>query len=135
MTDRCAVLIVEKDPLQGYLLKVSLQEADWMVCLVHEPDEALLFCEHNLYDAAIINGHYPGKMNGFVLGNQLFDQYHLPSLMITASRIKDLRRSIDFNPAQDLLYKPYLLSECGPRLRRLITGRPLLFEQRLAAGR
>jgi DNA-binding response OmpR family regulator len=117
------VLIVEKDPLQGYLLKVFLMEEGWAVCLVEDPVEALSCCEHDLFDIALINSHYPGSINGFVLAEQLQDDYHLPSLMITASRNCELKSIAAFNPNQELLYKPYRLMECGPRLHQLLAYR------------
>lgn len=117
------VLIVEKDPLQGYLLKVSLMEKGWAVCLVEGPGDALSCCEHDLFDVALINSHYPDNIDGFVLAERLQGHYHLPSLMITASRNCELKTITAFNPNQELLYKPYRLMECGPRLHQLLADR------------
>lgn len=129
------VLIVEKDPLQGYLLKVSLIEAGWAVRLVEGPAEALWCCEHDLFDVALINSHYPESINGFVLAERLRERYHLPSLMITASRDCELESCAAFNPNQELLYKPYRLMECEPRLQRLLLLRPLLLDHRDGGGK
>lgn len=128
------VLVVEKDTLQGHLLKVSLQDLGWVVRLADDPQEALLFCEHDFFDVAIVNCNYPGNMDGFVLAEQLREQYHLPSLMITASRYTDLRKIPAFRVDQDLLFKPYRLMELRPRLQRLMAGVPKLCEHRLGAG-
>lgn len=128
------VLVVEKDALQSYLLKLSLQDAGWVVRLADRPEEALLFCEHDLFDVAIINYAYGGDVNGFALSERLWKQYHLPSLMITASRYVELRRCPDFTEGQDLLYKPYRQLECDRRLQRLIMGTPELYEHRFGAG-
>ncbi|MFK8165672.1 MAG: two-component system response regulator [Lewinella sp.] len=127
------VLVVEKDTLQGYLLKVSLQDTGWTVRLADDPKEALLFCEHDLFDVAIINYNYPCGVSGFVLGERLYAQYKLPSLMITASRYIELRRCLAFTINQDVLFKPYRLSECNLRLQRLLTGAPLLQEHEFCA--
>jgi DNA-binding response OmpR family regulator len=115
------VLIVEKDPLQGHLLKISLMEEGWAVRLVENPMKAISCCEHDMFDVALINSHYPDSINGFVLAERLQWDYHLPSLMITASRDCELRNIAAFNPNQELLYKPYQLMECGPRLYQLLT--------------
>ncbi|WP_020571530.1 response regulator [Neolewinella persica] len=128
------VLIVEKDTLQGHLLKVSLQDAGWVVRLADGPQEALRFCEHDLFDVAIINYHYPGGVNGFVLAEHFRRQYHLPSLMITASRYTELTTCGAFTANQDLLFKPYRLFECSRRLERLIDNVPLLCEHQLGVG-
>lgn len=128
------LLIVEKDPLQAYLLKISFQEAGWVVRLAGGPEEALVSCEYGLFDAAIINYYYPGNINGCVLSDLLQKRFYLSSLMITASRYVELKRDAAFNPNQDLLFKPYRLSECGPRLQRLMTGVPVLREHRLGVS-
>lgn len=133
--DRRYVLIVEKDPLQSYLLSVSLRDAGWVVRLAENPEEALVFCEYDLFDVAIINYCYPGGTNGFVLAECFRRQYHLPSLMITACRYSELSQSFAYTAFQDVLFKLYRLSECGPRLQRLITGAPLLREHWLAGSR
>lgn len=128
------VLIVEKDALQEYLLQVSLQDAGWAVRLANDPEEALLFCEHDLFDVAIINYNYPGNINGFTLAKQLREQYHLPCLMITAARYTELTRCISFTTELDLLFKPYRQMECSRRLQRLVTGAPMLREHQLGVG-
>jgi len=127
------ILVVEKDTLQGYLLKMSLQEQGWSVRLADGPEEALLHCEHSFFDAAIINYNYPGDINGFVLADLLQLRFHLPSLMITASRYVELRSDVAFNPRQPLLYKPYRLMECGPRVNQLLNYRSLLHEHELGS--
>lgn len=131
---RYQVLIVEKDTLQEYLLKVSLQDAGWVVRLANDPEEALMFCEHDLFDVAIINYNYPGFINGFVLARRFRENYHLPSLMITASRYTELARRPGFSTNLDLLFKPYRLMECNRRLQRLVIGIPLLREHLLGVG-
>jgi len=122
------VLIVEKDPLQGYLLQVTLMEAGWSVSLAEGPVEALWQCEHDLFDVAIINADYPASINGFVLADRLRKRYHLPSLMITAARYTEFNNWPGFTVEQDLLFKPYRLLECSPRLQQLLAHRPLLHE-------
>ena len=130
------VLIVEKDTLQGHLLKVYLQEAGWVVRLATGPTEALAFCTYDLFDLAILNFTYLEDVDGFVLANLLYEQYQLPSLMITAARYIELSRCPAFSSDQDVLFKPYQLSECHRRLKRLLAGTPLLREHQLcvAAG-
>ena len=122
------VLIVEKDPLQGYLLQVSLMEAGWSVSLVEGPVEALWQCEHDLFDVAIINADYPDSIDGFVLAERLRKRYQLPSLMITAARYTELNSRPGFTVEQALLFKPYRLLECSSRLQQLLTLRPRLHE-------
>lgn len=122
------LLIVEKDTIQAYLLKLTLQDEGWTVRLVDSPVEALYCCEHDLFDAALINFNYPDSIDGFVLAEQLREQHHLPSLMITASRYSDLRKSPAFAADKDLLFKPYRLMELRPRLQRLMAGVPMLRE-------
>lgn len=119
------VLIVEKDPLQGFVLQQSLEEAGWTVRLVECPTEALSCCEYDLFDAAMINADYVDDMNGFLLAGLLDLRYNLPSLMVTAARYSELRSYVAFTPSQELLFKPYLLAECGPRLQSLIAGAPV----------
>lgn len=115
------VLIVEKDPLQGYLLKASLQDAGWVVCLVEEPDEGLNCCEHSIFDVAIINCSYPDGTDGFVLAKLLWGSQNLPCLMITANRYTDLESLPSFSAEQELIFKPYRLMEFDKSLDNLLT--------------
>ncbi len=117
------ILIVEKDALQAYLLQVKFGETGWSVRLTDEPEAALMYCEQESFDAAIINYKYSGNVNGFELAKLLLDRYDLPSLMITAIRQKELVKDPRFSAQQALLFKPYRLLECGRRLRALLTGR------------
>jgi|GEM_PF-2288904 len=128
---RGRVLIVERDALQAYLLEAKLREAGWAVESVAGPGEAILFCRENNFDVAIINYRYPGKMNGFELAALLRERCESSSLMITATSYSELQRCASFSKTQDILFKPYRLMQCVPRLRRLIAGEPLLKEHNI----
>lgn len=114
------VLIIEKDPLQGYLLKMSLQDTGWIVYLVEEPREGLRCCENKVFDAAIINSNYPEGVDGFVLAKRLWESQYLPCLMITATRYAELERRTSFSEKQELIFKPYQSMECEKKLKVLL---------------
>lgn len=124
LSARNYVLLVEKDTLQRHLLRVSLEERGWSVSVADTPCQALRLCEHDLFDVAIINSSYDGEKNGFVFSQQLSDRYHLPSLMITASRYVELRQYQAFSFVQSLLFKPYVLSRVTGRLSTLTKSVP-----------
>lgn len=72
-----------------------------MARLAEAPNEALFFCQHDLFGVVIINYSYTSETNGFELAEYLRKQYHLPSLMITASRYIELKRCPAFSLDQD----------------------------------
>ncbi|TXF86298.1 response regulator [Neolewinella aurantiaca] len=117
------VLLVEKDPLQRYLLEVLLSEAEWVVRLAKDPEDALNCCEYDFFDAAIINSHYSEGQTGWALAKRFREDYNLPCLMITSSRVTELEELPDFTERQELLFKPYRLMECRRRLQELISQR------------
>lgn len=117
---RYQVLLVEKDVVQAYLLEEKLREAGWVVASVDSSARALRCCEKRTFDAAIINYHYAGGINGLELSERLRMDYNTPSLIITATRLKVLEKDPKFTTQQEFLFKPYRLMECGPRLDNLL---------------
>jgi len=114
------VLVVEKDTLQAFLLEERLVESGWEVHLVTNPDSALNCCEAKAFDVAVINYKYKGGIDGYRLAQLLRERCSIPSLMITATRYVELERNPLFSPQQEILFKPYRLTECARRLKALM---------------
>ena len=113
------VLLIEKDPLQAHLLKVMIRKSGWIVCTAVSPREGLLCCEHDFFDAAVINSDYPDDVDGFTLAGLLRVKYGIPSLMITSARYAELKTQSGFRTEQELMFKPYQMLECRRRLQQL----------------
>lgn len=113
------ILIVEDEERLADALGQIMREARYLVDIVHDGTEGLLYGLSDLYDVIILDVMLPGK-NGFEIARQLRAQkVSTPILMLTArDEIQSKVSGLD-SGADDYMTKPFEPEELLARIRAL----------------
>lgn len=113
------VLIIEDEERLADALGQIMTEAKYMVDIVHDGKEGLLYGMSDIYDVIVLDVMLPGK-NGFEIARALRAQrISTPILMLTArDEIQNKVAGLD-NGADDYMTKPFEPEELLARIRAL----------------
>lgn len=113
------ILIVEDEERLADALGQIMREARYLVDIVHDGREGLLYGMSDIYDVIILDVMLPGK-NGFEIARQLRAQkVSTPILMLTArDEIQSKVSGLD-SGADDYMTKPFEPEELLARIRAL----------------
>lgn len=113
------VLIIEDEERLADALGQIMAEAKYMVDIVHDGKEGLLYSTSDIYDVIILDVMLPGK-NGFEIARELRSQkISTPILMLTArDEIQNKVAGLD-SGADDYMTKPFEPEELLARIRAL----------------
>jgi two-component system response regulator MprA len=114
------VLIVEDEPKLAASLDEGLREADYIVDVAADGEEALHFTRTSTYDAIVLDILLP-RVGGLEVCRQVRSSGSLtPILMLTARDTLDDKVAGLDRGADDYLTKPFELAELLARLRALL---------------
>lgn len=113
------VLIIEDEERLADALGQIMAEAKYMVDIVHDGKEGLLYSTSDIYDVIVLDVMLPGK-NGFEIARELRSQkISTPILMLTArDEIQNKVAGLD-SGADDYMTKPFEPEELLARIRAL----------------
>jgi len=114
------ILLVEDEPKIASFISRGLKEANYVVDIVSEGNQALFQAEVNPYDLIILDIMIPGR-DGFSVCRLLRSKgIDVPILMLTArDSLKDRISGLD-SGADDYLTKPFAFQELLARVRALL---------------
>ena len=113
------ILIVEDDPKQADLIRVSLVSQGYSVTVVHDADGAFRCVEESPPDLVVLDVMLPGT-DGFGVCRRLRGRGDTPVLMLTArSTEDDVLTGLDVG-ADDYMTKPYSPRELVARIRTVL---------------
>lgn len=100
------VLIVEDDALQAENLRILLaQEGYEIVGIANECVAALTMAHQQRPDLAVVDVHLLGDLDGITTARQMFEQYGIPIVFLTAFVDEAVQQGREF--ASGFLNKPY----------------------------
>jgi DNA-binding response OmpR family regulator len=122
------ILVVESDNALGTYLKRGFEAENYSIDLTEVPGEAKPIAAASEYDAAILDVNVRDATVLDVLRDVRAARPHLPILILTTrTRAEDRAQMLDLG-ADDILIKPFALSELSARVRALLRRGTLLPE-------
>ena len=112
------ILLVEDDPILGYVVKDFLQKHDYEVSHCTESDVAWQqFMKHN-YDICLVDILLPGKKDGIELANNIRKKNEdIPIILLTGKNLDDDKIAGFESGADDYITKPYNMQELLHRIQ------------------
>jgi DNA-binding response OmpR family regulator len=112
------ILLVEDDPVLGYVVKDFLQKQQFDVTHCTDGDVAWHQFMKNIYDICLLDVMLPGKKDGMELANNIRKKNeNIPIIMITSKSL-DNDKILGFESgADDYVTKPYNLQELLLRIQ------------------
>ncbi len=113
------ILVVEDEEKVASFLKKGLEQSGYLADIAATGEEALEWCDKNIYDGILLDIMLPG-MDGRAVVRQLRSQgYSTPVLALTArGSLEDRVAGLD-SGCDDYLAKPFAFDELLARLRAL----------------
>ena len=106
------ILLVEDDPVLGYVVKDFLQKQDFDVTHCTDGDVALHQFMKNIYDVCLLDILIPCKKDGMELANSIRKKNENIPIILLSSKNLDLDKIAGFESgADDYVTKPYNLQE------------------------
>lgn len=106
------ILLVEDDPVLGYVVKDFLQKHDFEVTHCTDGDNAWLQFMKNIYDICLLDVMLPGKKDGMELANNIRQKNENIPIVLVTSRNMDVDKIAGFESgADDYVTKPYNMQE------------------------
>jgi two-component system copper resistance phosphate regulon response regulator CusR len=114
------IFVVESDAALGTYLKRGFEAENYSIDLAEVPGEAKRIAEGGEYDAAILDVNVRDATVLDVLRDVRTARPHLPILILTTrTRAEDRAQMLDLG-ADDIVIKPFALSELAARVRALL---------------
>ena len=115
------ILIVEDDALQAESLRASLTKAGFVVIgIADDCAAALSFANQAQPDLALVDVRLTGNIDGITTGRQLFEDYGIPIVFLTAFLDDAVQQGRAF--AKGFLNKPYSTDDVIATIRRALTN-------------
>jgi len=120
------LLIVDDDPLILATLTIGLAQAGFRILEADSGEKALSLCEQHQPNLAILDIHMSG-MSGIDTAKQIYQQFHIPFLFLSAVTEQNTVSSAVREGALGFLVKPVQLSQLLPAIETAL-GRAAEFE-------
>ncbi|MCW3124311.1 MAG: DNA-binding response regulator [Flavipsychrobacter sp.] len=112
------ILLVEDDPVLGYVVKDFLLKQDYDVTHCTDGDVAWHQFMKNIYDVCLLDIMLPGKKDGMELANSIRKKNENIPIILLSSKVLDMDKIAGFeNGADDYITKPYNLQELQMRIQ------------------
>ena len=112
------ILLVEDDPVLGYVVKDFLQKQDFDVTHCNEGDAAWHQFMKNIYDICLLDVMLPGKKDGMELANSIRKKNENIPIILLSAKNMDNDKIMGFESgADDYVTKPYNLQELLLRIQ------------------
>jgi len=112
------ILLVEDDPVLGFVVKDFLQKQNYDVNLCTDSDTAWQQFMKNIYDICLLDVMLPGKKDGIELANNIRKKNEdIPIMMLTSKSMDDDRLAGFEVGADDYVIKPYNMNEVLKRIQ------------------
>ena len=112
------ILLVEDDPVLGFVVKDFLQKQNFDVNLCTDSDTAWQQFMKNIYDICLLDVMLPGKKDGIELANNIRKKNEdIPIMMLTSKSMDDDRLAGFEVGADDYVIKPYNMNEVLKRIQ------------------
>ena len=120
------LLIVDDDPLILATLTIGLAQAGYRILEADSGEKALALCQQHRPNLAILDIHMSG-MSGIETAKQIYQQFHIPFLFLSAVTEQNTVSSAVREGALGFLVKPIQLSQLLPSIETAL-GRAAEFE-------
>src|SRR5580704_15607608 len=112
------ILLVEDDPVLGYVVKDFLQKQDFDVTHCTDGDVAWNQFMKNIYDVCLLDILLPGKKDGIELANSIRKKNENIPIILISSKSLDVDKIAGFETgADDYITKPYNIQELVMRIQ------------------
>jgi len=112
------ILLVEDDPVLGYVVKDYLQKQDFDVTHCTDGDVAWHQFMKNIYDICLLDILLPGKKDGMELANSIRKKNENIPIILISSKSLDVDKIAGFETgADDYITKPYNIQELVMRIQ------------------
>jgi DNA-binding response OmpR family regulator len=112
------ILLVEDDPVLGYVVKDFLQKQNYDVTHCVDGDAAWAQFMKNIYDICLLDILLPGKKDGIELSNSIRKKNeNIPIIMLTSKNMDNDKIAGFESGADDYITKPYNLHELLLRIQ------------------
>lgn len=112
------ILLVEDDPVLGYVVKDFLQKQNYDVTHCTDGDTAWNQFMKNIYDICLLDILLPGKKDGMELANNIRKKNeNIPIIMLTSKNMDNDKIAGFESGADDYITKPYNLHELLLRIQ------------------
>ena len=112
------ILLVEDDPVLGYVVKDFLLKLDYEVTHCTDGDVAWHQFMKNIYDVCLLDIMLPGKKDGMELANSIRKKNENIPIILLSSKNLDNDKIAGFESgADDYVTKPYNLQELQMRIQ------------------
>jgi AmiR/NasT family two-component response regulator len=113
--DSPLLLIVDDDPLILATLTIGLAQAGYRILEANSGEKALALCQQHHPNLVILDIHMSG-MSGIDTAKQIYQQYHIPFLFLSAVTEQNTVSSAVREGALGFLVKPIQLSQLLPSI-------------------
>ncbi len=112
------ILLVEDDPVMGFVVKDFLQKQNYEVTHCTDSDSAWQQFMKNIYDICLLDVVLPGKRDGIELANQIRKKNeNIPIMMLTSKSLDDDKIAGFEVGADDYVTKPFSMQELLKRIQ------------------
>ncbi len=112
------ILLVEDDPVLGYVVKDFLQKQDFEVTHCTDGDAAWHQFMKNIFDICLLDIMLPGKKDGMELANSIRKKNeNIPIILLSSKNMDDDKIAGFESGADDYVTKPYNLQELLLRIQ------------------
>jgi len=115
---RIKILLVEDDPVLGYVVKDFLQKQGFDVVHCSDSDIAWQQFMKNIFDICLLDVMLPGKRDGIDLANNIRKKNeNIPIMMVTSKTMDDDKLAGFDVGVDDYITKPYSMQELLRRIQ------------------
>jgi DNA-binding response OmpR family regulator len=112
------ILLVEDDPVLGFVVKDFLQKQDYEVIHCTDGDVAWHQFMKNIFDVCLLDILLPGKKDGIELANNIRKKNeHIPIIMLSSKAMDNDKIAGFETGADDYITKPYNLQDLLLRIQ------------------
>lgn len=112
------ILLVEDDPVMGFVVKDFLQKQNYEVVHCTDSDNAWLQFMKSIFDICLLDVVMPGKRDGIELANAIRKKNeNIPILMLTSKNMDDDKLAGFDVGVDDYITKPFSMQELLKRIQ------------------